>query len=210
MIIPTFPTLPGLSFPVKRSPTFQSLEHKAVAGNSTAQSMQPFATYAYDLPFEFLRADSITLEIQQLMSFFQGRRGAALPFRFNDPDDNQVAAQQLGLGDGVTTDFGFIRTMVNVADPIQDVVEAGLVVYVDGVPVATPADYSLLTTTQFGTIYGLRFVVAPADGLPITADFSYNWICRFAADVQEFSKFQYYNGKGLWESKSVKFSSVLQ
>ncbi len=210
MTIPTFPTLPGLSFPVKRSPSFQTIEHKAVAGNSTTQSPQPYAIYSYELPFEFLRADNVTQEIQTLMSFYQARLGKGLPFHFNDPDDNQVTAQQLGVGDGATVNFGFVRAMVGVADPIQDVIAAGLNVYINALLQTLGVDYTILTTTNYGTNYGISFAVPPVAGRIVTADFSYNWLCRFDQDVQEFSKFQYYNGSGLWESKSVKFSSVPQ
>lgn len=210
MVIPTFPTLPGLSFPVKRTPGYATIEHKAVAGNSTTQSPQPFSIDAYELPFEFLRADNVLLEWQTLMSFYKSRRGKSLPFHFNDPDDNHVAGQTIGIGDGVTTDFAFVRTMVSAVDLIQDAVAAGLVVYVNAVVKATPADYTLLTTTQYATNYGVRFAVAPAAAAVITADFSYNWLCRFDQDAQEFSKFQYYQGSGLWEAKSIKFSTVLQ
>jgi uncharacterized protein (TIGR02217 family) len=210
MAFPTFPTLPGLSFPVKRSPTFQTIEHKAVAGNSTTQSPQPYAVYSYDLPFEFLRADNATLEIQTLMSFYQARLGKGLPFHFNDPDDNQVTGQSLGVGDGTTTDFGFVRTMVGVADPIQDAIAAGLVVYINGIAQPLTTGYSILSTSNYGTNYGIRFVVPVVAGRVVTADFSYNWLCRFDQDAQEFSQFTRLNGKGLWEAKSVKFSTVQQ
>lgn len=207
MAIPTFPVLPGLSFPVKRTPSFATISHRAVAGQTTTQSPQPFAEYAYDLPFEFLRADNVTLELQQLFSFFTARRGKALPFHFNDPDDNQVVAQSLGVGNGVTTDFAFIRTMSFNADPIQDVTSAGLVVYLDGV--ATVA-FSTLTTTQYGTNYGIRLNAPPAPGVVITASFSFNWLCRFDMDAADFEMMQYYNGKGLWEARSIKMRTVLQ
>lgn len=206
MAIPTFPTLPGLSFPVKRSPSFQTIEHKAVAGQSTAQSPQPFPIYRYELPFEFLRADNATLEIQTLFSFYTARRGKALPFHFNDPDDNAVVGQVLGVGDGVTTDFALIRTMVNNIDPTQDAVAATVVPALNGVITAITG----LFTSQYGTLYGIRFAPAPGVGVVVSASFSYNWLCRFDEDVVEFSKFQYLNGKGLWESKAVKFSTVLQ
>jgi uncharacterized protein (TIGR02217 family) len=210
MAINTFPNLPGLAFPVKKSPSFSTIEHFSVAGGSTTQSPQPYAKYKFDLPFEFLRADNATLEIQQLLSFYAACLGKGLPFHFNDPDDNAVVSQAMGAGDAVTTDFGFIRTMSSNVDPIQDVIAAGLNVYIGGVLKATPADYSVLATSQFGTNYGVRFVVPPAGGQLVSADFSFNWLCRFDEDVVEFSKFAYLNGKGLWEAKSIKFTSVLQ
>jgi uncharacterized protein (TIGR02217 family) len=210
MAIHTFPTLPGLSFPVKKSPSFSTIEHLSIQGGSTTQQPQPYAKYKYELPFEFLRADNVTQEIQTLMSFYQACGGKATPFHFNDPDDNAVIGQSLGIGDGVTTDFAFLRTMVGVVDPVQDVIAAGLNVYNNAVLQATPAAYAILASSQYATNYGVRFVAAPGVGQVITADFSFNWLCRFDDDVMEFSKFGYLNSFGLWESKAVKFSSVLQ
>jgi uncharacterized protein (TIGR02217 family) len=209
MVIPSLPTLPGLSFPVKKKPAFATIVHRAVAGNSTRQSPQPYPIYRFDLPFEFLRAADAFQEIQTLMSFYESRLGQGLPFHFNDPDDNHIAGQTIGIGDGVTTDFGFVRAIVNNAVPIQDAIGATTTVYKNGVATG-PGDTTQLLTSQYGTFYGIRFVVPPAVGAVITADFSYNWLCCFDEDELEFSKFQYLNGKGLWEAKSVKFSSVPQ
>lgn len=210
MAIHTFPTLPGLSFPVKKSPAFSTIEHVSVAGGSTTQQPQPFAKYRFELPYEFLRADNATVELQTLMSFYQSCGGKANPFHFFDPDDNAVVGQALGAGDAISTDFAFVRTMVGIVDPVQDAIAIGLNVYVDGVLKATPADYTLLSSSQYGTIYGVRFTVPPAGGLVVSADFTFNWLCRFDEDVVEFSKFSYLNGSGLWEAKSLKFTSVLQ
>lgn len=207
----TFPTLPGLAFPVKKTPVFQTIEHFSVQGGSTTQSPQPYARYKFDLPFEFLRADNVLQELQTLMGFYQVCNGKASPFHFLDPDDNTVLAQTLGVGDGVTTDFPFLRTLGGgVVDQIQDVTAAGLNVYVNAALKVLVTDYSILATSQYATNYGVRFVAPPPAGQLIAADFSFQWLCRFDEDALEFSKFSYLNGSGLWESKSVKFTSVSQ
>lgn len=210
MTILTFPNLSGLTFPVKKSPTFQTIKHKSVAGTSTAQSTQPYASYAFELPFEFLRSDDANAELQQLMGLFQACRAGALPFNFSDPDDNTVTAQTIGVADGGTKSFGFVRSMGSVIDPVQNAILAGLKVYDNGVLQALATDYTVLTTSQYGTNYGVQFVTAPAAGHLISADFSYYWLCSFDDDVAEFAKLFNYNGKALFEAKSIKFTSVLQ
>jgi uncharacterized protein (TIGR02217 family) len=202
MTILTFPTLSGLSFPVKKTPMFQTISHRSVSGVSTSQSPQAFAIYAYELPFEFLRSDNVNLELQTLMSFFQACRGRGSPFHFNDPDDNAVAGQGLGIGDGVTTDLALVRTMGTVVDPIQDAIAADMTVYVDGVSVP----FTALTTAQYGTIYGVSLAAPPSVGQIVSADFNYNFLCWFDGDAQDFSKFM----NKIWEATSVKFSSKLQ
>jgi uncharacterized protein (TIGR02217 family) len=206
----TFPTLSGLTFPVKKSPKFQTLVFESVNGVSTMQSTQPYARYMFDLPFEFLRSDNVNLEMQQLISFFQACLGQAIPFNFVDPDDNSVTTQVIGVGDGVTTSFPFVRTMVNVVDPLQNVNAAGLLVYVNAVLQTLGANYSILATSQWATNYGVQFAVAPPLGQLVTATFSFSWLCKFDADTTDFSKFMYLNGASLWEAKSVKFTSLLQ
>ena len=208
MTIPTFPTLNGLTYPVQRSPGFKTIEHESVSGVSTTQSPQAFAIYSYDLPFAFLQSDAGHLDLQTLMSFFQAAKGKSIPFHFNDPDDNTVTAQSLGTGDGTTTDFGLVRTMGSVTDPIQDAIASGLVVKVSGSTQGLGSAYSLLTTSQYGTIYGVRFAAGhiPSGASPVTATFTYNWLCRFMDDTTDFSKFVQY----IWEAKSIKIRTVLQ
>ena len=210
MSILTFPTLSGLTFPVKKSPLFQTLEYVSVNGVSTTQSTQPFTRYKFDLPFEFLRSDNVNLELQQLMSLFQACMGKANPFNFTDPDDNTVTGQQIGVGDGTTKAFGFVRVLQFAADPIQNANSAGLQVFVNGALKTLGTDYTILQTAQYGTNYGVQFTVAPAAAASITASFTFNWLCKFDDDTTDFSKFLYLNGKALWEAKSVKFTSQLQ
>jgi uncharacterized protein (TIGR02217 family) len=211
MAILTFPTLAGLAFPVNKTPAFSTIEHFSVQGGSTTQQPQPFAKYKYELPYEFLRAANPQFELQTLMGFYQACGGKANPFHFLDPDDNAVVGQALGIGDGGTTSFAFLRTLASlVVDPIQDAIAAGMNIYVGGVLKATPADYTLLSSSQYATLYGVHFTVPPGVGVAVTADFSFNWLCRFDDDAVTFAKFSYLNGSGLWEAKSVKFTSVPQ
>lgn len=210
VVLPSFPTLAGLSWPAKRSPRFSTIEHVSITGAATTQSPQPFPIYDYDLPYEFLRSDNATLELQALMSFYKARKGKALPFHFDDVDDDNVVAQAMGIGDGVTTNFGFVRTIGTDTEPVQDVSFA--VVSVAGVEVLYGTDYTLLNTAQYGTVYGVHFLPGkvPTAGQPVTCAMSYNWLCRFSEDSNEFSKFMLLNGAGLWEAKSVKFHSQPQ
>jgi len=204
---PTFPNnLPGLAFPVKKTPTFQAtLEHISVSGVSTAQSTQPFANYAYELPYEFLRSDTVTREMQALMSFFQAQRGRALPFHFLDPDDNAVVSQSLGIGDGATTKFALIRSIGFAADPMQDVDTGSITVFANGVSVP----FTELVTSNYGTVFGVTLSAAPAAGAIITANFTYKFLCRFSQDTLELSKELYINGSGVWTT-TIQFASILQ
>jgi hypothetical protein len=97
-----------------------------------------------------------------------------------------------------------------VVDPIQNVNTSGITVYKNGVIAVPVADYSILTTSQYGTNYAVHFVIAPSIGTVISADFSYKFLCSFDTDTLPLSKIMSLNGAGLWECGSVRFSSVLQ
>ncbi|MDE3061354.1 MAG: DUF2460 domain-containing protein, partial [Pseudomonadota bacterium] len=51
----------------------------------------------------------------------------------------------------------------------------------------------------------LTFNTAPANGSQITATFRYYFVCRFAADTQDFEEFM----ANLWTLHEVKLMSVL-
>lgn len=213
MTIPILPTLAGLTFPVTKSPSFDAtIEHQAVAGNSTTQSPQPWPIFNYELPYSALRGDVANAELQSLQGLFESLKGRGLPFHFPDPDDGSVTNQALGTGDGVTTDFGFVRTIGLSTIPVQDVIASGLVVKVAGVTQSLGTAYSILTTTQYTTNYGIRFAGGHIPGAAaVTATFSYYWLCRFTMSAAEFSKFMFTNdgSAGIWEA-SLKFKSVWQ
>jgi len=139
------------------------------------------------------------------MSFFQLVAGAALPFHFNDVYDNQVAGQVIGTGDGSTLVFDFVRTLSLVTEPVQDVIQTGVVVRVATV-VQSSSTYSFLIDPNWGCAYGIQFGAghAPASGAPVTADFSYNWLCRFDDDTAEFSSFMF----NFWELKKLAFTTL--
>lgn len=207
MSIPTFPSLIGLGFPVKRRPMFQPrLRHTAVSGKSTTQGTQPFARYAYELAFRPLRSDVAHLELQTLMGFYEFCVATPTPFHFSDPDDNAIVGSVLGSGDTVSTDFAFLRVIGANVNLVQDVTAAGLKIYLNGVQKTLGADFSILTTSQYGTNYAVRFTSPPGAAVAVTADFAYTWLCEFDEDGLDFSKFM----DKLWEAGSVKFTSVLQ
>lgn len=57
-------------------------------------------------------------DLQEIISFFEGRNGRAYSFRFRDPIDNKSCPmldvispfdQEIGIGDGVKTDFQLVK-----------------------------------------------------------------------------------------------------
>jgi uncharacterized protein (TIGR02217 family) len=136
-------------------------------------------------------------------------QGTFSPFYFCDPDDNQVTGQAIGVGDGSTKQFTFVRTYgldsalgdfqgtepvggLNTGEPVN--------VYLAGELQTT--GYAVSTATPYGNT--LTFTTAPAAGVSITADFSFYYFCRIMEDSTEFEKFM----KGLWALKKITIFSL--
>ena len=139
-------------------------------------------------------------DMQTMVGFFLARQGRFDSFLFDDPDDDFIQGQELGVGDGQTTAFqmvraygGFVEGMYNLkSDPAP-------VVYLNGTAQA-PSTY----TIGYFDSGLLTFTNAPATGTVITVDFGYYWRCHFQEDLSEFDKFM----NQLWEHKGIKIETV--
>lgn len=202
--IPTFPSLTGQAWPVTRTPLQSTLKQESISGKQTRLQLYTFGRYRYGLTFSYLGSGAQNQDWQLLSGFFQSVAGAALPFHFNDVYDNRVAGQLLGNGDGATLNFNFQRTLSLVTEPVQDVTADSVTVRVSTDPVPS-ANYDLLIDPNWGCVYGVAFKpgYAPAPDAPVTADFSYNFLCRFDDDTAEFSSFMF----NFWELKKLTFTT---
>lgn len=114
-----FPTLPGASIDVKRSPSWESNVQRSVSGRSIGITAFTYPLWKYRVSFEFLRADSVG-ELEEIVGFFNKHRGRTDTWLFLDEDDYLVANQQIGLGDGVTTSFQLVRSYGGFVEPITE------------------------------------------------------------------------------------------
>jgi uncharacterized protein (TIGR02217 family) len=193
---PIFPSLPGITYPVKRSPTWSAVKNDALSGKRVRYSLFTYPIYAYEVPFSFLRSDTINLEWQTLVGFINSLAGAVQMFGFTDPDDNAVSNQRFGTGDGSTLGpFQLVRALGSFVEPVF---------LLNGAPTVQVAGVTSSAYTVDG--YGrVTFTAgnAPANGAALTWSGSYFMACRLDDDVTDFSKFMV----TLWEVKSLKFSS---
>lgn len=199
MTLRLFPDLPGLTYPVKKTPTWSTEVQTTVSGKHTALGRWSYPTYAIELGYEFLRTATAWREYQDLLAFYNLCGGRASMFRFNDPDDNAVTAQGFGAGDGVTTAFQLVRSFSGLsfswADPVFYPVTAAI--YVSGVLKTLGADYTISTTGL------VTFTTPPAAGAALTWTGTFNWLCRFDEDSSTFEKFTV----NLWNLQTLKFTT---
>lgn len=200
-----FPSLPGLAWSVTKAPTFQTRIQRAVSGRELRAFDYPYPLWQFSLVFNFLRDNPSAGfdELRTLLGFFLSCQGAYGTFLFQDPSDYQVAGQPIGIGNSSAANFQLQRSMGTAlpgggfTEPIvaPNVVSA---IYFDGIT-QNPAGYSVDPDTGI-----VSFVMPPATGLAITADFSYWFRCRFIDDSYDFENFMY----RLWQLKKLTFISV--
>lgn len=116
---PSFPTLPGMEFPVKRTPSWSTIRQKAISGRETFQPQWPAPLYRYEVSFALLRQTQAYDEFQTLAGFYNevmSQPGGL--FQFSDPGDGQVQNQAIATGDGATTSFQLVRTLGAFTEPV--------------------------------------------------------------------------------------------
>ena len=129
---------------------------------------------------------SIT-DINEVVAFFEERRGRLHAFRWKDQTDfkscnaSSVVTptdQALGVGNGVTTGFQLVKSygtgLRNYTRPITKPVAGTVVAAINGAPTSA---FTVNTTTGI-----ITFSTAPAVGQTITAGFSFDVPVRFDTD----------------------------
>jgi uncharacterized protein (TIGR02217 family) len=146
-------------------------------------------------------------DMNTLIQFFMAVRGKAYGFRFKDWGDYQIVNQQIGVGDGTTTQFQLVKTYTDpnnimtftrtIAKPVAGSITTLLVA---GVPVPTSGTglhYSLDTTTGIFT-----FSAAPAATQPIVVSYiEFDVPVRF--DTDKLNVKQEFWQTSSWESIKI-------
>ena len=193
---PSFPSLATLGWSAHVRPRFATGVARHVSGRESRTPARGLAIYDVELTFELLRADASD-ELQAIAGFFEQIAGSAGAFWIAPPGLAEVFGQNLGEGDGATTTFPLIRTMLNYAESAPETSGVSAV-YLDGV--AQGSGWSVTS----GFYPAITFATAPAAGSLVSADFGVLWLCRFAEDVADLENFMTL----LWRWQSVKLQTV--
>jgi uncharacterized protein (TIGR02217 family) len=198
-----FPSLPGLSWSVTKSPVAQTRIQRAVSGRELRAMDYPYPLYQFQLVFNFLRQTPGYNELSTLLGFMEACYGAYGTFLFDDPSDDTATGQGIGTGDSSTTQFQLQYAKgagVAFVRPI-DAVNVLSAVYFDGIT-QSPSTYSCASGSNSTGL--VTFNTPPPSGVALTADFTYYFRCRFADDSYQFENFMYQ----LWQLKKLTFISV--
>ncbi|MFZ0606856.1 MAG: DUF2460 domain-containing protein, partial [Xanthobacteraceae bacterium] len=201
------PSLPGLTWSRHKKPGFSTRVASHVSGREVRLALMSYPLYEFEASYSGLSSASSppaaqaglgTSSLQSLMGFFLQLLGQAGVFLYTDPDDNAVAAQNIGVGDGVTQSFVMGRTLGGFNEPVCYVTAVNNV-YLNGVNQGAPGPGWALTSPNV-----LAFATAPGAGVAITADFTFAFQCRFLDDQLDFEEFM----SSLWKLDSLKFRSI--
>lgn len=196
---PASTPLPGLTFSVHKKPIFNTKIDEAANGREFRTSYTEYPRWEFELEYEFLKDPKEgESSLKTIMGFYTDMQGPFTSWLFKDPDDYLCEGVVLGEGDDVTTEFYFRRYIGSRGEPVGQIDTANDInIYADGVLVP-PADY---------TLYQNRVVFdsAPLDGVALTADFQFFFVCRFLDDDMDFEKFM----DQLWNLRSCSFKSIL-
>ena len=179
MTIPSFPSLSGIEWPLKRKVIWKTLKQESLSGKTTNIPLWTFPRYQWSASFSTLRYAVGLAEYQSLMGFINALSGAAQPFYYTDTNDNTVSGQSFGLGDGATTSFQLVRALGGYAEPMQSIVGTP-VITVSGTPTTA------FTVSNVGVV---TFTTAPAVSAALLWSGSFRWLCRLDSDEAEFSEF---------------------
>jgi hypothetical protein len=198
---PSFPTLAGQGWSVRKKPLFSTLVASHVSGREVRDALYQNPIWQFELTFDGLGSDAASYpglgarSLQILMGLYLQCQGKYGTFLYTDPSDYVVANQVFAIGDGATTSFTFSRALGGFLEPVGWVTNAAQVL-VGGIPQGS--GWSLTAPN------GLAFATAPATGALIGASFSYAFLCRFEDDAIDFEQFM----QNLWRVDSLKFRSV--
>ncbi|WP_375203647.1 phage distal tail protein, Rcc01695 family [Hyphococcus sp.] len=129
-------------------------------------------------------------DIEDIIAFFEARRGRLYGFRFRDPFDFKSCRiaespapddQLLGTGDASETDFQLVKRyasgVASYARPVRKPVAGSVRVAIDSVEQSEGADFTLDETTGV-----VSFASPPAAAAGVTAGFLFDTPVRFDSD----------------------------
>ena len=193
-----YPPMPGLSWPVAKIPQWSTRAQTSVSGKEIRVSFMSYPIWQFTLTYDVLRS-GVQKEYQQLVDFFNARRGSWDSFLFNDVLDNSVTAEQFGSGDGVATAFQLLRRIYagGFSEPVQNLNNAPSI-FVNSVLKTVTTDYTI------GTTGIVTFTSPPAAAAALTWTGTFYYRVRFLKDMLDFEEFML----DLWSLKKVELRSV--
>lgn len=192
-----FPTLPGLKWGVTKTPIWSTQVQKSTSGRELRAGYYSYPLWKFSLSFEVLRNKQGLAELEKLAGFFNARRGSLESFLYEDPTDNTVTDQLIGMATNGQTQFQLLRSFGGFIEPVM-AVKGNPVVKVNGVTKMNGTDYAV---TDKGVVV---FRSAVPTGQKVTWSGGFYFRVRFLQDSADFENFIGH----LWAAKKIEMQSV--
>jgi len=204
LICPAIDSVFSHQWPVKKTPRSNTLSQMPASGRGPVHiPLYQFPLWDFEWILGYIpgNAGGDTTVYQILTNFLVSVQNSGQAFLFLDPYDNSVTAQEIGVGDGTTTQFTMYRTFLagGGQDLIQNFVNPPNI-YLNGVLKTVIVDYSI---DQYGTI---TFTSPVPNTYVITWTGSFYFQVRMKKDSQDSLQSTMYQ---IWELKSFAFESEL-
>lgn len=190
-----FPILPGLKLELSKTPTWSTRAKQSLSGREVRASYWSYPTIKYELSYEVLRTYTATSELAEIIGFFNARKGSFDSFLYNDPQDNAVVDQGLGLVQAGVLSYQLVRNQGGHVAPVGCTNGASVIKAND--TVVSAATYSINDAAT------LTFTTLPAVNATLTWTGSYYARVKFSQDAMEFDRFTAL----LWGAKKIQFQT---
>jgi len=198
-----FPSLPGITWPVIRSPIWQTRGQQSVSGKKINIADWSFPMWRWELTYNFLRGYTTALfdaEIATMEGFFNTIQGSFDSFLYRDANDNTAVGSTIGTGDSTNKAFQLKRPLGGYVEPITAPTSISNVYVGSTIISSTQWSLSYWASTAPGIVTFSTF--APTTGQAVTADFQYSWPVSFDDDTISFEEFV----KKIWNLKKISMT----
>jgi hypothetical protein len=219
----TYPDLPGLAYNLIKRPIMSTIGPDDPSPSGDEVLLQQFQNplWEFELIYEWLYDDATetwgTLtalpyhQYQALVGFFLQNAGRGKRFLLTDPTDNQVTAGALAVTTVGGTKYSQIVRNLGGFDESVLAVNGNPIIHLNGgAALIEGTDYTwdptLIGFTAPGVSWDGQYITWITDPgiFPVTADFSFNFVCRFKNDDTDFEKF----AQSLWLNQKVELRST--
>lgn len=190
-----YPALPGLMYPVVKTPQWNTKILKSVSGKEIRASYYQYPLFKFSLQYEFMRSGGSFTEYQQLFALYGQSQGQWDSFLFNDPTDQAAVAGTVATVAVGTNTYQLLQTGNSYSFPAGGVDTSSFKLYNSGVLVTS--GYTL--NANAGTI--TTTTLNPAN---LTWSGTYYHRVRFNSDAVDFESFM----QNFWSSKKVELVTV--
>ena len=192
-----FPTLRGLTYPIGKTPHWNTITQESVSGVKKFLQCYSYPYYTFNLSFSYLSDDNLrTDDVHSLMSFYNKLGGAGQDFLFADPlfEDNRCVKQVFGVGDGEKTTFRLLHQYGTFVEPVFGIANKPRIFIND-------VETTAFTWDETGLI---TFTSAPANNAKVAWTGRWFYRCHFQNDEAEFQQIFY----GGWSLEELVLESV--